>query len=198
MFFTVLLESCNTYTFWIVNTGKYLFQFIIFHLIEWYAPYRHWVNTFIGRCLKFRINERVTVKVIRNRKSSDNSPARPADPLPPSSPVHYWMPYHAVPIHSSAHIRRAVFRLRVESGATARNYERIKHDFIFKKTVHFSHVSLARHSSQHVFGFHVFLADGRQQLAWPGRNYFYAWKLRRRGKLYWGTSNPICILSTCL
>jgi hypothetical protein len=77
----------------------------------------------------------VTVKVIRNRKSGDNYPTRLAQPLPPSSPVHYWMPLHTVPIHSSAHVRRAVFRLRVESGVTAGNYMRIKHDFV--KTCHF-------------------------------------------------------------
>lgn len=100
----------------------------------------------------------VTVKVIRNRKSGDNYPTRPAEPLPPSSPVHYWMPFHAVPIHSSAHVR-AVFWLRVESGVTRGNYTRIKHDFV--KTCHFE----PRISSQNVFGFHVFVADGRQQFA---------------------------------
>lgn len=72
----------------------------------------------------------VTVKVIRNRKSGDNYPTRPGQPLPPSCPVHYWMPFHAVPIHSSAHVRRAVFRLRVESGVTMENYTRIKHYFV--------------------------------------------------------------------
>jgi hypothetical protein len=45
------------------------------------------------------------------------------------------MPFQSVPIHSSAHVRRAVFRLRVESGVTTGNYTRIKHDFV--KTCHF-------------------------------------------------------------
>lgn len=51
------------------------------------------------------------MKVIQNRKSGDIYPTRSGQPLPPSSPVHYWMPFHTVPIHSNAHVRRAIFRL---------------------------------------------------------------------------------------